>query len=135
MPRPRKAADPTAAPKPPTRAVCADLIRRFLKEGQTIYWAREMPVFYRLWKLYPSLPFWQHYQLPFGNQSLNMMGWFEREEGVTELQRAWLLFNWNPDAETQPSIEPPALDTNPPSPLSYPLPPRKPRTIAEWLKR
>ncbi len=142
-------ADPNAPPKPPSRAQCAEVVRRYLKEGATIYWAREMSCLYRLWKLYPSLPFWMGYQLPFGTEgqhALNMMSWFEGEEGAADLARAWLLFNWTPAEPTlpaapdlaalegQPSTEPPSIDSHPPSQLGYVITPRKPRTVAEWLK-
>lgn len=131
MARARKAAAPPDPLKPPPRAQCAAVVERFLKEGQTIYWAREMPTFYKLWKLYPDLAFWQGYQLPFGDgtHALNMMSWFEGD-GAPDLARAWLLFKWTPP---EPAPEPPPLDDQPPTQLSYPIAPRKPRTVAEWL--
>ncbi len=117
------------APKPPSRAQCAEIVKRFLKPDQNITWAREMPTFYRLWKQYPSLDFWTHYELPFGNNSLNMMSWFESVEGKEELPRAWLLFNYNPPVEKVQEIQ---LDTTV-QPV-YTVPITRPKTVAEFLK-
>lgn len=139
------AASVPAAPsiKLPSRAVLDAIIRRFLKEGQNIYWAREMPVMYRLYKAYPSLVFWQAYELPFGQNTLNMMGWFERGEGKVELERAWLLFNYNPPSLAAPPPSPPldaapkVADTEGESEPSLPPPiagPRRARTVAELMK-
>lgn len=133
--------------KMPKRAESEAIIRRFLKEDQTIYWAREVPTFYRLYKRYPSLAFWQAHELPF---KLNMMTWFEGPEGQEDLSRAWLLFHYVPAApeslahngassDCQISIDgaPQAGytegigDTLSEHPK---LPPRRPRTIAELLR-
>lgn len=133
------------AAKPPPRAQCTAVVERYLKQGQTIYWAREMATWSRLWKLYPDLAFWMGYELPFGEgiHGLNMMSWFEGEEGAADLARAWLLYRWVPPEaaaeppsppDGQPSMGAP-LDDAAPSQLSYPIAPRKPRTVAEWLRR
>ncbi len=101
MGRPKKIKplpDPLA---PPSKVVIGEIVKRFLKPNKNINWMREVPNFYRLWKLYPSLNFWKSYELPFGNGTLNMMTWFESIEGVEELQRAWLLYNYHPIEETK----------------------------------
>ena len=82
--------------KPPTRAACVAIIRRFLKTDQNISWAREMSIFSRLYEKYPDVSFWQCYELPFGNESLNMMSWFESVEGAEEIARAWIIYHWRP---------------------------------------
>lgn len=144
MPR-AKAATPIA-PKNPKRVESEAIIRRFLKADQPIYWQREMVVWYRLWKQYPSVAFWMAYELPFGEagggKALNMMSWFENPEGQADLARAWLLFHYTPP-ETTPSSDS-QLDSSPQAPYtggienplapSPPLPPRRPRTIAELLR-
>lgn len=148
MPRAPKASSLTASPKPPPRAQCTAVVERYLKQGQTIYWARELPAFYRLWRLYPELAFWMGYELPFGDgtHALNMMSWFEGEEGVADLARAWLLYRWVPPEPAADPDSPPDeggpidtaalhLDGTPSSQLSFPIAPRKPRTVAEWLRR
>jgi len=125
-----KTAAESSDPKLPPRAVCCAIIRRFLKPTVTPLWSRELPTFYRLYRLYPSLAFWEAYELPFGNNSLNMLGWFERGEGPAELDRAYRLFHYIP-----PPPEPaPTLDDTPPTQLSSPqVVPRRPRTVAEML--
>jgi hypothetical protein len=138
MSRARKPAAPPDPLKPPPRAICVAIIERLLKEGQSIYWKRELPTFYRLWKQYPNVAFWQGYELPFGDgtHALNMMSWFEGD-GATDLARAWLLFNWTP-----PEPDPlPPRDTNLPDPLDVPTSTQlhspttsRPRTIAEMLR-
>lgn len=134
MPKAKKPKDPLA---PPSRAVCGSIIKRFLKEDQPIVWGRDLSAFYRVWKQYPSVPFWEAYELPFGNMSLNMMTWFEGVEGQEELTRSWLLYHYTP-----PPIEEPTLDnlsTVDITPeLSYDRPPtistpRRARTVAELL--
>lgn len=119
--------------KLPPRATLDAVARRFLKEGQTIYWAREMPTMYRLFKAYPSLPFWQAYELPFGQHSLNMLSWFERDEGKRELERAWLLWSYTPPPLEAPApAAPQTLDAAPEA--AYTAPVRRPRSVAEMLR-
>ena len=140
MPRAPKPPKPPDLLKPPPRAVCDAICRRFLKEGTTIFWAREMSAFYRVWKRYPSVPFWQAYELPFGNHSLNMMSWFERGEGPAELERAWVLFHYNPpnpEAINTSTLDigGQAEDTSPVSVIPSPVViPSRPRTVAEMMK-
>lgn len=133
----------SVTPKPPPRAACYSIIERYLKVGQKILPGRDLAAFYRLWKQYPSEAFWRTYELPFGLNSLNFFTWFEGQEGRDELNRAWLMFNYVPKDQgvTTPKSEPfsevidnnTEPDYNPPQ-LSPTLQPRKPNTVAEWLK-
>jgi hypothetical protein len=132
MPRPKATPNPL---KQPPRAVSEAIIRRFLKVGQTPYWPREMVTWARLWKRYPNVAFWQGYELPFGDadggHALNMLSWFETEEGVKELDRAWLLFHYTPPPLTEPDQA--GYDDGaaiPPPPVI----PRRARTVAEMFK-
>lgn len=137
---------PADGPKPPTRKECAAIIRRFLKTDKNILWSREMPCFYRLWKRYPSRPFWERYELPFGNNKLNHMSWFESIEGEIELASAYPMFHWTPAAPSpevtaaSPEAAPPAetnpLDTVGSTPIPSPIvvPPSRPRTVADMFK-
>jgi len=150
MPRAPKPPKPVDPLKPPPRAVCDAICRRFLKTTQNIEWRREMPQFYNLWKQYPSLPFWQGYELPFGNNRLNHMSWFISVEGKAELERAWVLFNYHPVQSVPPPIQS-SLDNAPQgvqdkgdkdggyaaSSLPPPPPPitsTRPRTVAEMMR-
>ncbi len=135
-----KPIDPTAVKRPPIE-VCDAIVRRYLKPDQNIAWSREMPTFTRLYKRYPSVAFWQAYELPFGNGTLNMMTWFESVEGVEELKRAWLLFHYTPPASEDPPSTPQvapqeqtqsAVDTTPQPPYTAPRPSR-PKTVAAFL--
>ncbi len=142
MPRAKKVPKPVDPNAPPPKSVCTELICRYLKTDQTIYWARELPAWYRLWKLYPSLPFWYGYKLPFGNgiNALNHMTWFESIEGVAELKRAWTMYHYipaEPRSDSQNALDSTSeledneLDsTIPPPPV---LAPRRAKTIAELL--
>lgn len=132
MPRTRKEPDPL---KPPARAVCVAIVSRFLKPDQTIYWPREMPTWYALWKQYPNLSFWNSYHVPFGDGTLNHMTWFETPEGAADLARAWVLYNWTPPEEPIQSDCINTLDSTTPTKLPCALPPRKPRSVAEWLRQ
>lgn len=126
-------------PKPPSKvppkAVTEAIIRRFLKEGQPIYWKREVPTFYRLFKVYPNVIFWQHLELPFGEEgthALNLMSWFEGEEGKPHLERAWLLFNYTPpELDIAPQV---GYTGGGDEPIPEPPPiARRPKTVAELL--
>jgi hypothetical protein len=146
MLRARKPAPPPDPNKAPPIAVCDAIIRRFLKPDQNIDWRREMPAFRAreggLWYMYPSLAFWQGYELPFGNGKLNHMSWFLSVEGKAEMDRAWLLFNYNPPQPT-PTPTQSTLDNAPqgvqdggdtePS-LPPPVTPQRPRTVAEMMR-
>jgi len=121
-------------PKRPAIAICDAIVRRFLKPDANIDWTRDMPAFTRLWQAYPSLPFWQAYELPF---KLNMMTWFESEKGKEELARAWLLWNYTPPPLEEPTPTAPqsALDAAPEPAYTAPkLPPRRARSVAEFMK-
>lgn len=159
MPRAPKAPKPPPDPlKAPPIPVCDAIIRRFLKTDQNIDWRREMPAFRGgergLWRAYPSLAFWQGLELPFGGgeHALNHMSWFGTVEGKAHLERAWLLFGYNP---SQPEVVPQSTP-QPQSPsildnggqvadhsgdaiatLSIPPPPVLParaRTVAEMMR-
>lgn len=134
-------------PKKPLLVEIRAVIRRFLKPDQNVNWPREMATFKRLWAGYPNLSFWLSYEPPFGQTTpeggpLNMMSWFESIEGKEDLDRAWLLYNWNPaPVRDSSSVEPLSLsnsnstiDSNDPSAVPLPLPPRRPKTLAEFLK-
>lgn len=133
-------APPPKSPKQPPRAVSAAIIERFLKKGQQIYWQREMVTWAKLWKQYPDVRFWQCYDLPFGEDSdgghaLNMMSWFEGDEGKAELARAWLLYHYTPPVlpplTEEPQGEYTAGDAALPPP---PVLPRRARTVAEMMR-
>lgn len=143
MARTPKVPKPVDPLKSPAKALCTEVIRRFIKTETTIYWARELPSWYALWKVYPSLAFWMALELPFGEgvHGLNHISWFETPEGAAHLSRSWLLYHWNP-LSSSPAPEPPPFDLSPspldsqtPSQLDCPiaLPPQRPRTVAEWL--
>lgn len=130
------------AQKPPPRAACCTIIKRYLKVDQKIQPGRDLAAFYRLWKQYPSEAFWLTYELPFGLNTLNFFTWFEGQEGKDELDRAWLMFNYVPKDQgvTTPKSEPfsEVIDNNTEPDYDVPKPihiPPKPKTVAEWLKR
>ncbi len=132
---PAAAESPTVAKRPPI-AWCDAICRRFLKPGQNIYWAREMPCFTKLWQAYPHQRFWEVYELPFST-GLNHISWFESVEGAEDLKRAWLLFNYTPPA---PEVVAPqaadaiGVDGAPQLPYTVPTPAR-PRTVAGFLSK
>ena len=132
--RKAKPIDPNA-PKLPPRAQCDAIVRRYLKPDQNIDWRREMPQMYSLYRRYPSVAFWTHYELPFGNGKLNHMSWFDSTEGKDELARAWMLFNYTPPAVAAPVLDsvPSGIDTAPQPAYNAPTPAR-PRTVAGFLK-
>src|SRR3954468_6806618 len=103
-----KPVDPTA-PKPPPRAQVCDIIVRYLKPGQTPNWRQECPLWYGLWKAYPSIAFWTHHELPF---PLNSLAWFLTEQGKAQLASDWTVFHYNPlsTPEAAPQVE---VDTTP----------------------
>lgn len=128
---------PPAKLKMPPKAVSEAIIRRFLKPDQTIYWAREIPKWYSLYKQYPSVAFWQVYELPFGNGSLNHMSWFDGVEGKVELERAFLLWSYNPPPLPPLDAAPKAADTEGESEPLLPPPragPRRARTVADMFR-
>ena len=110
MPRVPKAPKPIDPLKAPPIAVCDAICRRFLKLNQNIDWKWNMATFHTLWKQYPSRPFWEGLELPFGGgeHALNFMNWFNSVEGKAHLERSWLLFNYNPP---QPEVSPQPLST------------------------
>ncbi len=127
----RKTATPSAS-KPPTRAQCDAIIRRYLKEDQNIEWKREMPTFYSLWKQYPSFAFWTRHEIPF---RLNHMSFFQTVEGAAMLQSDWLVFHYEVPKEAPVPVESISLIDTLSQPIYNPLyTERRPRTVAEFLK-
>ena len=140
MPRVLKAPKPVDPLKRPPIAICDAIVRRFLKPDQNILWSREMPKFTQLWKALPSLSFWQSHELPF---KLNHMSWFDSVEGKANLESAWVLFHYNPPAVTEeealdnarqmadtPGVDDPSITPF----IAPPVPPSRPRTVAEMMK-
>lgn len=119
----------------PSRKRCVGIIKRFLKDTQNILWSRELPTLYRLFKKYPSAEFWENYNLPFGNNKLNHMSWFESVEGQIELPRAFMLFHYRP-SEEESDEKPFTLDIEVESDYTESVPeikPKKPSTMSELL--
>ncbi len=117
-------------PKPPPRAQVDAIIRRYLKPDQTPNWRAEFPLWYGLFKAYPSLTFWTHHELPF---ALNSLAWFLTEQGKATLESDWLVFHYVPPEDT---CEDAVLDTVPQPGYTDPYKPTvvRPRTVAEFLK-
>lgn len=131
-------------PKAPPRAQVDAIIRRYLKPDQTPNWRAEFPLYYGLWKRYPSVAFWTHHELPF---PLNSLAWFLTEQGKATLESDWVVFHYVPPAVSTtltgaPAEEspPPAapseargVDTLPQPAYTVPAPPVRPRTVADFL--
>ncbi len=115
-------------PKPPPRAQVDAIIRRYLKPDQTPNWRQEFPLWYTLFKAYPSVTFWTRHELPF---ALNSLAWFLTEQGKAQLASDWLVFHYVPPAQEEV-----ALDTIPQPDYTVPYTPlpARPRTVAEFLK-
>jgi hypothetical protein len=120
----RRAKDPSAKP---SRAQMDAIIRRYVKDGVTPDWRKDMPIAYNLFKRYPSLAFWTHHELPFG---LNSMAWFLTEQGAAQLESDWVVFHY--DIPKEPELPPIEILIKPPSP--YHASPARPKTVAEFLR-
>ncbi len=121
----------STGPKPPPRAQVDAIIRRYLKPDQTPNWRTEFPLWYGLWKAYPSVTFWTHHELPF---ALNSLAWFLTEQGQAQLASDWLVFHYDP--ASTPQVTPEVVDTTPQPAYTEPYKPTpvRPRTVAEFLK-
>lgn len=95
---------PSVGPKPPPRTKVCDIIKRYLKPDQSPVWSREIPLWYTLWKSYPSLPFWEKHTLGF---KLNSLAWFMSIQGKITLASDYSVFHYQP----APIEAPPVLDT------------------------
>ncbi len=113
----------------PTRDQRAAIIKRYLKPDQNVEWAREMITMAALWKAYPSLEFWMNHELAF---PLNHMTWFQSVEGAAQLESDFLVFNYNPPAPAEVTLES-TLDTSPQPTYNPPI--SRPATVAEFLRQ
>ena len=117
------------SPKPPSRRLVTEIIKRYVKEGTTPVWSREIPVFYHLWADYPSLRFWLHHELPF---KLNSICWFRTEEGKERLASDWLVFFFT-FKESEPEVAP-LVDKPEDGDYHIPTTPSRAKTLAQFLK-
>jgi hypothetical protein len=124
-PKTPKPVDPNAPPKCPfSRNEMIALGKRYLKDPKSFDAKRDLFVLYRLWKSYPSKPFWQVHQLTFG---LNFLTWFLGKDGQEHLARDYSVFNLQ-----LPKIEEVKLEAEKVG--EDVVIERKPRTMAELLK-
>lgn len=65
------------------------LVKRFLKEEAYIP-ARDIPLFYKVYDLFPDQKFWQGYTMEF---QLNSIAYFLSEDGKNKLKSDIALFN------------------------------------------
>lgn len=122
--------------KPPPRAQVVQIIDRFLKPEVKWPAPREMPVFYRLWKQFPDVDFWTHWDLPF---KLNSMLWFGTADGREALVNGYAVyrFTFPADAAQDASTASIPIDTSRETVYDHPIRPpsiRRPTTVGAFLK-
>jgi len=124
---------PVTGPKAPPRTKIADIIKRYLKEDKTPVWTREYPIMYKLFKAYPSLPFWERHGLPF---RLNIMTWFLTIEGKATLASDYAVFHYHPPApEPAPQLDNIPVDNGSEPRYNEPLVKAAPNTVAGFLAK
>lgn len=74
---------------PLSRAEVLGIVKRFMKPDAYVS-RRDIPLFYKVFTLYPDAPFWRAHQLPF---SLNCIAWFLSADGRAHLDTAVALFH------------------------------------------
>lgn len=116
----------TESVKPPTRAQVGIILKRYLKPEAIITPRADFPVFYTLFKSYPSLDFWMRHELLF---KLNNIRWFLTPNGKAQLASDWTTFNFVLDNETQPDYDGSMQDSTP----NYIQPPKTIKTVADLL--
>lgn len=127
------------------------VLDRYLKVPYSF--SKELPLFYRLFKRYPSLTFWMRHELGF---KLNSLLWFMGADGKARLAGDWATFHYVfSDENTDPAgrfsesatvestesvshsdredAQQIRIDTPCQVPYTPVTPPSKPRTVAEWL--
>ncbi len=125
-----------AAPKVPAKGKMFNIIRRYLKKDRTPDWKREIQIFHKLWKQYPSFSFWTKHTLSF---ELNTLRWFETIQGKAQLASDWAVFHYVPELEMTTSdpldIFPLPTEENPTVESSRVVVPlvRRPKSIADLL--
>lgn len=126
-----------SGPKPPPRAQVSLIIKRYLKPEATEKGVprSELVQFYRLWRQYPSAPFWERHELGF---KLNSLYWFSTPEGAETLARDYLVFHFEfaPPPEAAPvEVSPDHVDKTTQPSYYQPTTPARPKTTAEFLRR
>ena len=120
--------DPTPV-KPPSRAAVERILRRYLKPTALIDAKSDFAIFYGLFKTYPSLDFWTRHELAF---ELNSVKWFLTPDGKAQLASDWTTFHFVLDTESQSGYG--QVTTEKVTTSDYVAEPKKPKTIADFLK-
>jgi hypothetical protein len=67
-----------------------DFVKKFLKNVNSINWAREMSIVKKLWTIFPNQDFWHSLELSF---KLNSLCWFLSDDGRSFLNKEYKKFN------------------------------------------
>lgn len=116
----------TPAIKPPSKVQVGEIIKRYLKPTALVDPKTDFPIFYNLFKKYPSIDFWTRHELAF---ELNSIKWFLTVEGRAQLTTDWTTFHFVLDTESQSDYSE-RVDVTP----DYVREGKKPSTIADFLK-